>query len=292
MSFAIVTDSPANLPLDLICRHGLMVIPFSYCLNGQEHTCLAPEAFPAADFFQAMKQQTVLSTSMIPPQQFVAHWEPLLKAGLDVLFVSLSAGISSSYASAQMAAAQLLTRYPDRNIRLVDSLGASLGEGLLVLRACALRAQGVDLNQTADTLLSLRRRICQLFTVDDLLYLKRGGRLSGAAAVLGTLLNLKPILKGSDQGTIVLSGKARGRTHAIQALAQRYEAFAVYPGDQIVGIAHGNCPEDAAALAALLRRVKPPKEILTVCFEPVTGAYAGPGALALFFEGGNEVRLQ
>lgn len=292
MAFSIVTDTPANLPLDRVCKNGLVTIPFSYYLNGEENMCFASEAFDAPAFFQAMKQHAELSTSMIPPQRFVEYWEPLLKSGLDILFVSLSSGISSSYSSAQIAAQQMEDAYPDRKIRLVDSLGASLGEGILVLRALTMREQGMSLDETADALLALRHRVCHVFTVDDLMYLSRGGRLSGASAMLGTVLNLKPILKASPEGTIVVSSKTRGRKHALKALAQRYEELAEYPGDQVVGIAHGNCPEDAEALADMLRKTKPPKEIIITCFEPVTGTYAGPGAIALFFEGGEDVRQQ
>ena len=291
MSFAIVTDSPANLPLDLICRNGLMVIPLSYSLSGTEHTCLAPDAFDSAAFFHALKQKAEVSTSMIPPQRFVEYMEPLLQSGLDILFVSMSSGVSSSCSCAQIAAQQLQEAYPDRTIRIVDSLGSSLGEGLLVLRAFQLRARGMSLQETADTLTALRSRICQIFTVDDLMYLTRGGRLSGARAVLGTMLSIKPILKGNDQGKIVMAGKVRGRSQSIKELAKRYEEQVAYPGDQIVGIAHGNCPEDAAALAELLGKSRPPKEILIVPFDPVNGAHAGPGSLALFFEGGEDARL-
>ena len=285
MSFSIVTDSPANLPLDEICRRGILVIPLSYYLNGTESICHAPEGCDLPGYFQALKQKGEVTTSMIPPQRFVEYWEPLLQAGQDVLFISISSGISSSYASARIAADQLLETYPDRSIRVLDSLCSSLGEGLLALRAFTLRSQGMSLEETAQALESLRFRMCHIFTVDDLMFLKRGGRLSGAAAVLGTVLQIKPLLKGNEEGHIVLSGKARGRSQSIKALAQRYEELVAYPGDQTVCIAHGNCPEDAQALARLIRQNKPPKEILISCLDPINGAHAGPGALALFFEG-------
>ena len=189
------------------------------------------------------------------------------------------------------AAEQLREEFPQRKLQIVDSLSSSLGQGLLVLRAFDLRERGMCLEDTARTLLSLRHRIAHLFTVDDLMYLSRGGRLSGAKAMLGTALGLKPLLKGDPNGRIVLCGKARGRAQAIGKLADQYNALVRYPGDQTVCIAHGNAPQEAEALAQRLRQTNPPKEILIAPFDPANGCHAGPGALALFFEGDETVRL-
>ena len=263
MSFAIVTDSLAGLPLAQIAQRGLVVIPLSYTISGKEHLCLAPEGYDSAAFFQTMKLRGEVSTSMVPPHRFLTFLKPLLRSGLDLLFLSASSGLSSS----------------------------SLGQGLLVLRAFDLRERGMCLEDTARTLLSLRHRIAHLFTVDDLMYLSRGGRLSGAKAMLGTALGLKPLLKGDPNGRIVLCGKARGRAQAIGKLADQYNALVRYPGDQTVCIAHGNAPQEAEALAQRLRQTNPPKEILIAPFDPANGCHAGPGALALFFEGDETVRL-
>ena len=215
MSFAIVTDSLAGLPLAQIAQRGLVVIPLSYTISGKEHLCLAPEGYDSAAFFQAMKLRGEVSTSMVPPHRFLTFLKPLLRSGLDLLFLSASSGLSSSYQSACMAAEQLREEFPQRKLQIVDSLSSSLGQGLLVLRAFDLRERGMCLEDTARTLLSLRHRIAHLFTVDDLMYLSRGGRLSGAKAMLGTALGLKPLLKGDPNGRIVLCGKARGRAQAI-----------------------------------------------------------------------------
>lgn len=211
MSFAIVTDSLAGLPLAQIARRGLVVIPLSYTISGKEHLCLAPEGYDSAAFFQTMKLRGEVSTSMVPPHRFLTFLKPLLRSGLDLLFLSASSGLSSSYQSACMAAEQLREEFPQRKLQIVDSLSSSLGQGLLVLRAFDLRERGMCLEDTARTLLSLRHRIAHLFTVDDLMYLSRGGRLSGAKAMLGTALGLKPLLKGDPNGRIVLCSKARGR---------------------------------------------------------------------------------
>lgn len=174
MSFAIVTDSLAGLPLAQIARRGLVVIPLSYTISGKEHLCLAPEGYDSAAFFQTMKLRGEVSTSMVPPHRFLTFLKPLLRSGLDLLFLSASSGLSSSYQSACMAAEQLREEFPQRKLQIVDSLSSSLGQGLLVLRAFDLRERGMCLEDTARTLLSLRHRIAHLFTVDDLMYLSRG----------------------------------------------------------------------------------------------------------------------
>lgn len=291
MSFAIVTDSLAGLPLNQIARKGIIVIPLSYYVNGVEHTCLAPEGCDIVGFYQAMKQRAEVSTSMIPPQRFTEYMTPLLSSGLDILFISASSGISSSYQSACIAAEQLLEEYPDRKIQVVDSLSSTLGEGILVLRAFSLREKGMSLEETAETVLALRPRIAHYFTVDDLFYIRRGGRISGASALLGTMLHIKPMCKGDEHGHIVANGKVRGRAQSIKRLAETYDQLVRYPGDQIVFIAHGNCPQDAETLAELVRRNNPPKELVVLPFDPTNGSHAGPGSLGIFFEGDEDARL-
>ena len=291
MSFAIVTDSLAGLPLNQIARKGIIVIPLSYYVNGVEHTCLAPEGCDIVGFYQAMKQRAEVSTSMIPPQRFTEYMTPLLSSGLDILFISASSGISSSYQSACIAAEQLLEEYPDRKIQVVDSLSSTLGEGILVLRAFSLREKGMSLEETAETVLALRPHIAHYFTVDDLFYIRRGGRISGASALLGTMLHIKPMCKGDEHGHIVANGKVRGRAQSIKRLAETYDQLVRYPGDQIVFIAHGNCPQDAETLAELVRRNNPPKELVVLPFDPTNGSHAGPGSLGIFFEGDEDARL-
>ena len=290
MSFAVVTDSLAGRPLEEVASRGLVVIPLSYYMNGEEHTCQAPEEYDSAAFFRAMKQRVEVKTSMIPPQRFAEYWEPLLQSDLDILFLSASSGISSSYQSATIAAQQLEESYPERKIRVVDTLSSTLGEGLLVLRAFALREKGMSLDETADTILSLRPYIAHYFTVDDLLYISRGGRVSGAKALLGTVLGIKPLLKGDEHGHIVMNGKVRGRAASIKALAEKFDKIARYPGDQTVFIAHGDCRQDAETLAKLIQEKNPPKKIIITPFDPTNGAHAGPGSLAIFFEGDEHAR--
>lgn len=292
MGFALITDTSANLPLDRLRRSAVGVVPLSYFIGEQAHTCVDIEAFDGEAYYDAIRKGTRVTTSQINPQRYMDCMRPLLESGQDLLYVGMSSGISGSYASAELAARELREAFPQREIRLVDTYGASLGEGLLVLRAIECRDRGMSLDATAETLLLLRHRVCQVFTVDDLMHLRSSGRISNLTAVAGTVLNIKPLLKGDELGRIVTFGKVIGRRRAIEALAQRYDELAEDPEGQLVGIAHAGCPAEAAQLAARLLRVRPPREILTVCYEPVTGSHVGPGALALFFVGGDGVRLK
>lgn len=283
MSFALVTDTSANLPTAWLRAEKVEVVPFHYAFNGQDFTCLDTERFDDASYYAAIGRGVRVTTSQVTPQSYIDAFTPLLEAGQDVLFIGMSSGISGSYQSAEMAAEELRGRFPRRTIRTLDTLGASLGEGLFVMQAAACRRAGQSLDEVALNLMYQRRYMHQIFTVDDLMHLRRTGRLSGANALLGTVLGIKPLLFGNPEGKIVPIQKARGRKAAIHAMADHYNAFVAHPENQVVGIAQAACPQDAALLAELLRQKRPPKEILTVRYEPVTGSHVGPGALALFF---------
>ena len=291
MSFAIVTDTSANLPTALTRKRGVTVIPYFYTVDGAELACTDTGEFHGSAFYEAMRRGAAVTTTQITPHRYINALRPLLAEGQDLLFVSMSSGISGSYQSSVIAAEALREEFPERTVRTVDSLGASLGEGLLVLEALRCRdEEGISLCDTEARLLSLRRRMCQVFTVEDLQYLRRGGRLSNMAAIVGTVLNIKPLLKGNEEGKIVSTARVRGRKRSIEALAARYDALVKDPETQTVGIAHADCAGDAAYLMKLLRHGKAPKDILTVCYEPVTGSHVGPGTLALFFLGDEDVR--
>ena len=290
MSFSIITDTSANLPTELLRKYHIPAVPFSYCQNGVESVCLDTEAFDGAAYYGAMRAGQRINTSQINPQKYLDAFTAVLEAGEDLLYVGMSSGISGSFHWACVAAAQLRLDFPDRQIELVDTRTASLGEGIPVLKAQEFREAGLSLTETAERLRSFCETMYSVFIVDDLMHLRRTGRLSGAIALVGTVLQIKPILKGNEEGKIVNFAKVRGRKRAVEALAEKYDTLAVDPENQIVGIAHADCPEDAALLEELLRKNRPPKEILTVCYEPVTGSHVGPGTLALFFEGGPGVR--
>ncbi len=292
MDFVIFTDTSANLPTPLVKEYGIRVIPLSYLIEGEAFECLDTESFDCAAYYDSMKAGTDITTSQINPQKYIDYMAPVLKEGKDILFVGMGSAISGSFASSLIARDQLTEEYPDRKIRTVDSMGASLGEGLLVLEAHECAEKGMSLDETADYIESLCPKVAQIFTVDDLNHLRRGGRLSNAVAILGTLLNIKPLLKGNEHGKIVSYGKVRSRKSVLSHLAEKYDKFVVNSENHIVGISHANCPEDAQRLAEMISANHPPKQILIVEHEPVTGSYLGPGALALYFFGSDDVRLK
>ena len=292
MSFVAITDTSGNLPNEQVQKADLKVIAFPYFINGKEYTCLDSDKFCGEAFYAQIKDGMKVTTSQISPQQYSDFFEPWLQQGQDVVFVCMSSGISGSCNSARIGAQMLLEQYPERQIEVVDTLGASLGEGLVALEAARLRDEGLGAKEAAAQLRDLVQRMFNVFTVDDLLHLRRGGRLSNVAAIVGMVLNIKPLLKGNEEGKIVSFAKVRGRKKSIEELAARYDKLVVEPEKQTVGIAQAGCREDAAYLAELLNRHRPPKEILTVEYEPVTGSHVGPGALALFFVSHDKVRSE
>lgn len=292
MSFAIFTDTSANLPAQLVKKLGVHVIPFHYVCGGRERCCLDTEAFDteADDYYANLKAGGRVSTSQITPEEYREHFEPALKAGEDVLFVGMSSGISNSYNSSLVAANALLTDYPERRIFTVDTLAASLGEGLEVLRAVECRDSGMGIAETAQFIKAGLQKLYQVVLIEDLMHLHRGGRISAPKALLGTVLGVRPILKGDEEGRLVVSGKVRGRRNGLKWLADKYRELVDRARPQTVGIAYTDCKEDAFALRDMLAGIFAPKEFMIRRYEPVTGSYIGPGTVALFFEGGEDVR--
>ena len=260
--FRIVTDTSSNLPTAYLQAENITVIPFTFHTESGEQSCMDTAAFDAKAFYTAMRNGEKVTTSQIPPQRFVDYLHPMLEAGEDVLFVSMSSGISGSYASSKIAANQLQEEFPERKILTVDTYSASLAEGLVVMHAVECREKGMTIDETYTLLRALRHRIAQIFTVGDLRYLKRTGRLSNLEAAVGTVLQIKPLLKGDPEGKIVCFAKVRGRQRAIEEMAKRYEALVVSPETQTVCISHADCEADAQILSSMLRRIKPPKDIL------------------------------
>lgn len=292
MSFSIVTDTSANLQSDHIKDNDITIVPFSYYMDGVEAVCLEAEGFDSKNFYEQMRNNVRVTTSQINPQRYLEYMEPLVKEGKDILFVGMSSGISGAYASSLIAATQLRDEYPDRKIYTVDTLAASLGEGLVVFKAIECRAKGMTIEETADYLDKFRHNICQIFTVDDLKYLQIGGRISNVTAFTANLLNIKPLLKGNENGQIVTCGKTRGRKRIIETILKKYEELSTRHDNMVVGISNADCIDDAKYLADMVNKINPPKEIIIVDHEPVTGSYLGPGALALFFEGTEGSRLK
>ncbi len=292
MSYAIVTDSTANLSAKQLEENNVIAIPFPYFLNNQEYKYQDLESFDAKQYYDAIRSGAKVTTSQINPQGYIDIMQPILESGEDILFIGIASGISGAYASAEMARKQLLEDFPERRIELIDSKGAGLGEGLLVLKAAKCRLNGMELQETAERMRLVRERIYQVFIVDDLAHLRRTGRLSNVSAIVGSVLGIKPLLKGNENGKIVAFEKIRGRKKAIKALAEKYFTLAQNPTHQTIGISHADCEEDAKYLASLLQEKLAPKEIILAKHEPATGSHIGPSALALFFEGDNDVRYK
>ena len=280
----LFTDTSANLPLQLIHEHNIQVIPYEYTVDGVTAEYSAETDFDGPAFYNAMRAGADIKTCLINMGKFHEAFEPELEAGNDIIYVGMSGGISSTASVAAIAAGEMQERYPQRKILSFDTYAASLGEGLMVLRAAEMIERGEDFEAVSQMLYSMRPNMCQYFTVDDLKYLRKGGRITGAAAVIGSVLHIKPILQGDDSGHIVLCGKVRGRKNALKQLAEKYDELCADKNGQI-GIAHADDEEGTAYLIEKLREKGFTGECLTVCYEPVTGSHVGPGTIALFYPG-------
>ena len=288
--FAIVCDSTANLKMDYIKENSLTVIPYSYYVDGEELISTDPDDFDAAGLYGSMRAGKVVTTSQITPERYRSYMGPVLEEGRDILYISMSSGISGSYNSCRIAAEELREAYPERKILTVDSLGASLGCGLWVMTAVDMKRSGRSMEDICSYIEEHKKNMYQVFTVEDLKYLTRSGRLSNAKAIIGNLLHIKPILKGNEKGQIVSTEKIRGRANSIKRLAAKFNELSVEPLSQIVGIAHADCEKEAQGLADMLKAGREGLKVLTVMYEPVTGSHVGPGTIALFFLGADDVR--
>ncbi len=284
--YTIYTDTCANLPAGMIAQFGISVIPLHYTLNGKTYPSpdAGEEPMDGKKYYDAMRKGASVKTSMINTSAFVSAFQTSLSAGMDVLYIGISSGISGTHQAALAAASELREKFPDRKIAVIDTRAASLGEGLPVLFATRLREAGASFDEAVRQTEANSTSICQYFTVEDLMYLKKGGRISGAAAIVGNILQVKPILKGDEEGKIVLFRKERGRKRSMEALVSIYQEL-VADKSTAVGIAHGDSEEDAMYLKRRLFESGHSGEVLMECYEPVTGSHVGPGTIALFFYG-------
>ena len=293
MSFTIFTDTSANLSADYLESEAITAIPYKFSIGGEEHTCTDLDRFDreeAESFYAAIKSGTKVNTSQITPAEFEEAFEPELKAGRDILFVSMSSGISGSYDSCVSAIKELEVKFPGRRVFAFDTLAASLGEGLAVLHAVKCRDAGMSIEDTVAFLERKRARLYQVVLVEDLMHLHRGGRISAPKALLGTVLGIRPILKGDEKGHLVVRDKVRGRKKGLSYLAEKYALLVDRETEQTVCIAFTDCREDAVELGGRIKEIFEPKELIIKRYEPVTGKHIGPGTVALFFEGQDGVR--
>ena len=284
--FVILTDSSADLGPDLIEQYGIQVLPLSFTIRGltyqdfPDHRDMDPRVF-----YDMLRKEENATTAAVNVAQYTQALEPLLQAGKDVLILAFSSGLSMTYNASSMAVEELRDKYPDRKLYTVDTLCASLGQGLLVWLAAREREKGKSIEEVRDWVVSHKLNVCHQFTVDDLHFLKRGGRISATTAVVGSMLQIKPVLHVDNDGHLVNIGKARGRHNALKALVDRMEQTAIDPREQTVFISHGDCPEDAELVAQMVKDRFGVQNVYINYVGPVIGAHSGPGTLALFYVG-------
>ena len=282
--YVIVTDSSADLPASLVQELGVEVLPLSFTVQGKTyHNYPDDREMDPKVFYKMLRDGEMATTSAVNVAEYTAMLEPLLQAGKDVLVLAFSSGLSTTYQSSVIAVNELAEQYPDRKICTVDTLCASLGQGLLVWHAAQEQKKGKSLEEVRDWVEENKLRLCHWFTVDDLHFLKRGGRISAATAVVGTMLSIKPVLHVDDEGHLISMGKARGRGASLTALVDHMEQTVT--DVDTVFISHGDCLADAEKVAADVKKRFGTRDVVINTIGPVIGAHAGPGTVALFFLG-------
>ena len=276
----IFTDTAANLPMKTLEELDIQAVPLTYEVDGAEPDYSIDFNGPA--FYEAMRKGAEVKTSMVNPQTAAQAIEKCLESGEDVLYMGISGGISGSCWGVGLQCKELAEKYGAERVRVLDTRGASLGEGLVVIKTAKLAKEGKSLPELEAFARGLCARMQQFFVVDDLKYLHKGGRISGGARLAGTLLQVKPILRGDEEGKIVQLAKVRGKKAGMDELVALYDQM-VEDRSAPVGISHASSPADALHIATRLRQLGCTGEILTVCHEPVTGAHVGPGMLAVYF---------
>ena len=282
--YVIITDSSCDIAPELLAQWEVPYVSLSYKFD-EDAASHGNYDLPFHEFYERMRSGSVARTAAANMETFKEAFEPYVKAGKDLLYVGFSSGLSTTVNSGAMAARELMEEYPERKIVTVDTFAASAGFGLLVYLTVREKRKGASLEQAVKFLEDTRFHLCHWFTVDDLVYLKRGGRISAAAAFVGGVLNIKPVLHMDDPGHLINMFKVRGRRASIKALADKYGELAVNPGHDTVFISHGDCIEDAKLLEKMLAERFGAKVELITYVGPVIGSHSGPGTPALFFVG-------
>ncbi len=282
--YQIITDSACDLPKSMLQELNVVTVPLFVNFRGESQNDSVEDA-EVKELYDAMRGGEVATTAAVNPDRWATAMEEALAAGKDVLTMAFSSGLSTTYQSAVIAASDLAEKYPDRKIRVVDTCAAALGQGLLVWYTCKMRDTGLDLDALADWVKENKNHVAHWFTVDDLVYLKRGGRVSAATAVLGAMLNIKPVLHVDDEGHLISMVKARGRKAAINTLVSKLGELGKGWDNSTVFICHADCLNDAQTLAATVKEKFGVQEAFIGNLGAVIGSHAGPGTLALFFMG-------
>lgn len=283
-NYVIFTDSGSDLTKEMITELDIEVIDLTVTLEGDE-----PKADSESDIkkmYAFLREKKSASTSAINLGTFTERMTPYLEQGNDIIYLGFSSGLSSTYGSGKLAAEELSESYPNRKIYTVDTLCASLGQGLLVYHAAKLRQSGADIETVRDFVESNKLNLCHWFTIDDLFFLKRGGRVSATTAVLGTMLGIKPVMHVDNDGKLINVGKARGRRASIDAMFDKAkETMIGARSDAVIFISHGDCADDAQYLADRVKNELGVKEVRIGYVGAVIGSHSGPGTLAIFFMG-------
>ena len=282
--YVILTDSACDIVPETLTLWGVKAISLTFRFNGEDKE-YGNDDMPSGDFYDRVRAGGIAKTSAINSERFRVFFEDELKAGNDVLYLGFSSGLSATYNAARMAAEQLAREYPDRKIITIDTLAASAGFGMLVALASRAKNEGKSLDEVAELTRSYIPRLCHWFTVDDLIYLKRGGRVSPTVAFVGNILGIKPILHVDDEGHLINMTKVRGRKASIAMLAKKYGELLESTEVNEAFISHGDCIADAEELKSILESKYGANVTLITPVGTVIGAHSGPGTLALFYIG-------
>ncbi|ATW25706.1 DegV family protein [Candidatus Formimonas warabiya] len=285
MKTVIIGDSCSDLPANYIHQHEIPIVHYLYLFQGKEYFDDFGTGMSYQSFYNGLRAGEMPTTSQVNIHTFTEIFTKYVQQGADLVFLSFSSALSSTFTNAVAARKMVLEQYPEREITVIDTKSASLGEGLILHYALEMLHQGASKEEIVDWVENNKLRMNHWFTVEDLEHLRRGGRVSGAAAFVGTVLNIKPILHVDDAGRLIPVMKVRGRKKSIKTLADMAAERIVDPENQIIGISHGDCPEDAFSLQEAIQERIPVKGFLINHVGPVIGAHSGPGTLAVFFLG-------
>ncbi|MCL1830473.1 MAG: DegV family protein [Oscillospiraceae bacterium] len=278
--YIIFTDSCCDLDDKMIEELAIEVIPMAVTLDGKAYS---DADYDLPDFYNRLRHGSVSSTSQLNLLELVDIFRPYLEKGIDIMYIALSSGLSGTVNSAFSAAQQLMEEYPERKVYIIDSLSASLGQGLMVYYAAQLQKQNQTITEVYEYIMEHRLNFAHWFTVDDLMFLRRGGRLSGTVALVGTVLGIKPVLHVDNSGNLINVAKTRGRKNSLNALVECMKISSINPNGQTVFISHGDCLEDAQYVAEEIKRILGTSDIYINYIGPVIGSHSGPGTVALFF---------
>lgn len=285
-NYVLFTDSSCDLPAALAEEMQLHVLPLSVHLDSDSYkNYLDEREISYRDFYARIPSAKEIKTNAVNQQDFIDAMEPVLRAGADVLYVGFSSGLSGTYSAGALAARELQEKYPDRKIYAVDSLCASLGQGMLLHLAWKRQQAGATIDELRAYLEETKLHLCHWFTVNDLFHLKRGGRVSAATALIGSMLSIKPVMHMDDEGHLAVVSKARGRKASLKQLVEEMKKSAIEPEAQEIFICHGDALAEAEALGETIRRELHVKNVIINYVGPVIGAHTGPGVISIFFLG-------